>query len=218
MGDAQHRGESVDGDGVGHLPQGQVRGRQGDADDVVGQHHHHIAPRARGQQFGGAGVGDAAGIDRGLVHRSGDHAGELAPQAGIGRLLQRGDDGGGIAGIRPAEMGGRGVRHRAQAQIARRPDVLKLVEQAQRKAQPGRGGPHHFRVGESDQPAILAGLLGKADAEFGPDAGRLTRDQRQAGQHAQPPGVGAGASAGAGAGALAGVPSVWACAPVRMFT
>src|SRR3546814_1661504 len=30
-------------DGVGNLAQGQVGGRQGDADDVVRQHHHHLA-------------------------------------------------------------------------------------------------------------------------------------------------------------------------------
>ena len=31
-------------DRIGDRAQRQVRGRQRDADDVVGQHHHHLAP------------------------------------------------------------------------------------------------------------------------------------------------------------------------------
>ena len=47
----------------------------------VGQHHHNLDAGLFGQQFSGAGIGYAGGIDRGLVNRAGNHAVEFTLQA-----------------------------------------------------------------------------------------------------------------------------------------
>ena len=50
----------------------------------VGQHHDDAGRlRMLGQVFGVAGEGDACIVDHALVHRRGDHRGELAANASL---------------------------------------------------------------------------------------------------------------------------------------
>ncbi len=70
--------------------QRQVRRGERDAQGAVGQHHHgQRCVRARGEVFGVAGEGDAGVVDHALVHRRGDHRGELAGEGAVGGALEQ---------------------------------------------------------------------------------------------------------------------------------
>ncbi len=183
MGGGDDLAQAIGGDGVGDIAQRQVGGGQGHAHVFVGQHHHHLDAGLVGQQFGGAAVGDAACVDRRLVHRAGDHAVESALQAGPAGAEQGVDHRAGVGRIGLAEAGRRGIADFAQAQVARCGGLGVLRQQVQGQVERGRGGAQHVRVGEHQQPAIAARLLDEADAQFRADPGRLARDQSELGNH-----------------------------------
>ena len=183
----QHPAQQRRIDRIGDLAQRQVGGGQRDPDDVVGQHHHHLAAGMPGEQFGGAGVGDPAFVDGGLLHRPGDHAGEVAARAALGRREQGANHRMGVARIGPSEHGGVVVGNHAQRQVAGCPRRLVLVQQVERQRQRRGRGLQRGRIGESDQGAVGARPLGQAHAKFRSDPGRFARYQREPGQgHARP--------------------------------
>ena len=108
--DAQRAVECIGRDRIGDCAQRHMHGQQGDPHDPVGQHHHHLAPRMRGEQAGGAGEGDAALVDRGLVHGAGHHAVAIAVEAGLRGAGQRCDHRGRIRGFGNPEGGLVGMR------------------------------------------------------------------------------------------------------------
>jgi hypothetical protein len=123
MGDAQRAFDDFRSDRVGDFAQWQMGRGQRNADDVVGEHHHHIAPGLRGEQLGRAGVGDAAFVDRGLMYGAGHHAIEIATQAARRGFVQGTDQGAGVTRIGSAEDGMRRVGdfpYRKFARVARR--------------------------------------------------------------------------------------------------
>ncbi len=212
MSDAQCPLERLWRDRIGDRAQRQVSGDQRDADDVVGQHHHHIAAGMVGEQFGSAAVGDAAFVDDGLVHRAGDQAIEFATQAVSGGLLQGADHGVGVAWVGRAEDGSRGVRDFNQREFTRACAVLIGCDQRQRQTERIGCGVQAARIGKNSQ-GVVARLLGEPHAQFRPDAGRFARDQRE-------PDVRHRGSAAVGGVASAGVVSAGFCSsvarPLRM--
>lgn len=175
--------QPIGGEGIGHRAQRQVGGGQGHAHDVVGQHHHHLHAGLVGQQFGSATVGNAALVDHRLVHRAGYHALQFTGQAGLAGLQQRADHRAGIGRVGVAEARGDGIAHCAHTQIARLAGDGIFRQELQGQRQRRGGGVQGVRVGEGQQPALGARLLGKADAEFRTDPGGLARYQSELRDH-----------------------------------
>ncbi len=82
-----------------------------------------------------------------------------------------------------AEARGDGIAHRAHAQVARLAGNGIFRQELQRQRQRRGGGVQGVRVGEGQQPARGARLLGKADAEFRTDPGGLARYQSELRDH-----------------------------------
>ncbi|MNN21902.1 hypothetical protein D3C81_1352390 [compost metagenome] len=184
MQDARDSLQAIRGDGIGHLAQGQVSGDQRDAQSAGGQHHHHL--RGRGQfreEFGMPGEGDAALVDHALVHRRGDHSGEVAVQAalaGAGEGFQH------IAGIRRVQLA---ALHRSgqwcipHVQAAGLRGLLWPVarsdrQQADRQAQQCGALGQQRLAGDGHQRVRLR-LTGQQQTQIGTDAGRFAGSQRE---------------------------------------
>jgi hypothetical protein len=180
MQDAQHALQPGLRDRLGDAAQRQVGRRQRHAHAVVSEHHHHIATRLLREQFGGAGVGNAAGIDGRLVHRAGDETVELAAQATLGGRAQCGDHGAGVAWIRRAESAGDRVRDLHEFDLARFGLDRVRCRENERDGERLRclfervAVAHQHEVGI---PALAQGL----QAQFRTDSGGLARHQREPG-------------------------------------
>ena len=187
MGDAQGSHQAVGSDRVGNCAQRQVGGGQGYAHYVIGQHHHYVAGCTHRQQLGGAGVGDASGVDGRLVHRAGHQPVEPPQQARIGSLLQRVDDRARVAWIGCAELAADRVGNDVQPKLTRLPNRVVPSDEVKRQAQQGGSVLQRFSIAKRHKVAIDAWLLGQPHAKFRAYAGRLARNQRKPGLHTQPP-------------------------------
>ena len=109
------------GDGRGDLAQRQVGGGQCYAQTFGGQHHHHlIAARLFGEEFGVAAEGDAGLVDHPLVDRSGHQGCELATQGAGGSPLKGRQHIAAVGHIQLARGGGLGKGDGFQRQGAGR--------------------------------------------------------------------------------------------------
>lgn len=139
--DARDPGQALVANGVGDLAQRQVGGRQGNAQASSGQHHHHLGGVGEvGEEFGMAGKGDAGFVDHALVHRCGDHPGEVPVEAALAGAGQGFQDVGGVGSVQlpGPDRGGQGrIPYVQLAGLGRslwpggRGNVLKVDRQAQ---------------------------------------------------------------------------------------
>ena len=87
----QHARELRCIDAARHVSQCKMGGCQCHAHHrlAAGEQHHHLRRRGLpGEIFGVAGEGDAGVVDHALVHRRGDHGGELARHAAGQRSIE----------------------------------------------------------------------------------------------------------------------------------
>ncbi|MOA16755.1 hypothetical protein D3C78_1369850 [compost metagenome] len=161
-----------------------MSGDQRDAQSSGGQHHHYLGCVGQlGEEFGVAGEGDSALVDHALVHRRGDHSGEVAVQAalaGAGEGFQH------IAGIRRVQLA---ALHRSgqwcipHVQAAGLRGLLWPVarsdrQQADRQAQQCGALGQQRLAGDGHQRVRLR-LAGQQQAQVGADAGGLAGGQRE---------------------------------------
>ena len=140
-------------------------------------------PACCGEQFGGAGVGDAAGVDRRLVHRAGDQAVELAAQAALGGVCAMRRSRRWRCADRACRIGRRRRSRPRRIRCRRlRPRSSSAVQQAQRNGERARrllAACRDRRPGPGRQSQCAA--LGQSHAQLRTDSGRLARHQREPG-------------------------------------
>ena len=127
------------------------------------------APALLGQQFGGADVGDAAGIDAGLVHRAGDQPSNSPSMQPLRAAQQAVDDRACVGRIGAAKLHWGRLRLFDQRQFAGRA-MLAGLAQSQGQVERACGSGERVRVGDGDQ-------IGR-QREAGPGE-RKARDRRR---------------------------------------
>lgn len=176
MHDAQRAGEAVGGDRRRYRGQRQVRGGQGHAQFRAGQHHHHVAAAALGEEFGVPAEADAKTIIHGrLLQRRGDHGVVAAAHAAVGGFGQGGEHVGGVARIRPAGLffgGERDVPHAQRPGRTRGERSAIVVDQFDRGAAACGGAFEQAAVGDRNEIGRQRSG-GQSDQQFGADARRF---------------------------------------------
>jgi hypothetical protein len=184
----EHRQQPVDRQRVRHGAQRQVRRRERHA-QLPGdqQHHRQRCARQLGEELRVARERHARVVDHALLHRCGDHRGELAAPAAFGGVAQHLEHVRRVGGIEAAGDDGRRERGRQHLQTAP-PVRTELARggalQFQRQPEvPGARG-EQVRVGRHREPAGPV-PRGEREAEIRPDAGGLAGghdDRRRCGR------------------------------------
>ncbi|MNG93845.1 hypothetical protein D3C79_528280 [compost metagenome] len=176
--DARHALDALGGDGIGNIAQGQVRGHQGHTQAMGRQHHHHLSGVGQfGEELGMARKGDAALVDHALVHRGGDHPGEMPVEAALARTCEGLQDESGIGFVQLARHYGGGQGGIPDIQTAGRRGLVGPVRRRYRQqvdGQPQLCGPlgEQVTAGDGDKRMRL-GVGGEQQAQVGTYAGRL---------------------------------------------